>query len=100
MGTSMGGMQTWIWGEKHPGFLDALMPVASQPVPIAGRNMLWRQAIAEAIRNDPDWHDGMYSQQPKGFVRALPIFNIMTNNAAFLQQAAPSRARAAALYDQ
>ena len=100
MGTSMGGMQTWIWGEKHPAFMDALMPIASQPVPIAGRNMLWRQAIVEAIRNDPDWHDGMYSQQPKGFVRTLPIFNIMTNNAAFLQQAAPSRAKAVALYDQ
>jgi len=100
MGTSMGGMQTWIWGEKHPAFMDALMPIASQPVPIAGRNMLWRQAIVEAIRTDPDWHDGMYVQQPKGFVRALPIFNIMTNNAGFLQQQAPSRAKAVVLYDQ
>jgi len=81
MGTSMGGMQTWIWGERHTGFMDALMPV-------------------EAIRDDPDWHDGMYSQQPKGFVHALPIFNIMTSSAPFLQQAAPTRAKAVALYDQ
>lgn len=100
LGTSMGGMQTWIWGEKHPGFMDALMPIASQPVPIAGRNMLWRQAIVEAIRDDPDWHDGNYTRQPAGFVRALPIFNIMTSSAAFLQQAAPTRDKAVALYDQ
>ena len=100
LGTSMGGMQTWIRGEKHPGFMDALMPIASQPVPIAGRNMLWRQAIVEAIRDDPDWHDGNYTLQPAGFVRALPIFNIMTSNAAFLQQAAPTRDKAVALYDR
>ena len=100
LGTSMGGMQTWIWGETHPGFMDALMPIASQPVPIAGRTMLWRQAIVEAIRNDPDWHDGNYARQPAGFVHALPIFNIMTSSAAFLQQAAPTRDKAVALYDQ
>jgi homoserine O-acetyltransferase len=100
LGTSMGGMQAWIWGEKHPGFMDALMPVAAQPVPIAGRNMLWRQAIVEAIRDDPDWHDGNYTKEPTGFVHALPIFNIMTGNASFLQQAAPTRAGATALYDQ
>ncbi|HLZ64936.1 MAG TPA: alpha/beta fold hydrolase [Aliidongia sp.] len=100
LGTSMGGMQTWIWGEKHPGFMDALMPIAAQPVSIAGRNMLWRQAIIEAIRTDPDWHDGFYTKEPTGFVHALPIFNIMTSNAPFLQQAAPTRAQATALYDQ
>lgn len=100
MGTSMGGMQTWIWGEKHPEFMDALMPIAAQPVPITGRNMLWRQAIVEAIRTDPDWHDGNYLRQPTGFIHALPIFNIMTNSAPFLQQAAPTRAKAVALYDQ
>ena len=99
-GTSMGGMQTWIWGEAHPQFMDALLPVAAQPVPIAGRNMLWRQAIVEAIRHDPDWHDGNYAKEPASFVRTVPIFNIMTNNAAVLQQAAPSRAKAVALYDQ
>ena len=100
LGTSMGGMQTWIWGEKHPDFMDALMPIASQPVPIAGRNMLWRQAIVEAIRDDPGWHGGNYTKEPAGFVHALPIFNIMTNNAPFLQQAAPTRAKATALYDR
>ena len=100
LGTSMGGMQTWLWGERHPAFMDALMPIAAQPVPIAGRNMLWRQLIVEAIRNDPAWHGGDYVKEPSGFVHALPIFNIMVNNAAFLQQAAPSRTRATQLYDQ
>ncbi|HEV2676959.1 MAG TPA: alpha/beta fold hydrolase [Aliidongia sp.] len=100
LGTSMGGMQTWIWGEKHPGFMDALMPIASQPVAIAGRNMLWRQAIIEAIRNDPDWQGGEYAKQPTGFIHALPIFNIMTNSAPFLQQSAPTRTQATTLYDR
>jgi homoserine O-acetyltransferase len=100
LGTSMGGMQTWIWGERHPNFMDALMPIASQPVPIAGRNMLWRQLIIEAIRDDPAWHGGDYAKEPSGFVHALPIFNIMVNNATVLQQAGPSRVKAAALYDQ
>lgn len=100
LGTSMGGMQTWIWGERHPDFMDALMPIASQPVPIAGRNMLWRQLIVEAIRTDPGWHGGNYTRQPAGFVHALPVFNIMTNNAVLLQQAAPTRVQATQLYDQ
>ncbi|TWB11562.1 homoserine O-acetyltransferase [Nitrospirillum amazonense] len=99
-GTSMGGMQTWIWGERHPDMMDALMPIASQPVAISGRNMLWRQLIIEAIRNDPDWKGGDYTVQPTGYARALPIFQIMVNNASVLQQQAPSRAAATALYDQ
>jgi homoserine O-acetyltransferase/O-succinyltransferase len=99
-GTSMGGMQTWVWGEKHPDFMDALLPVAAQPVPLAGRNMLWRQTIIDAIRTDPDWHGGDYTTEPTHFVHTLPLFNIMTNNASFLQQAAPTRAKTVALYDQ
>jgi homoserine O-acetyltransferase len=100
LGTSMGGMQTWLWGERYPGMMDALMPIAAQPVPLAGRNMMWRQLIIDAIRNDPDWHDGNYTTEPKQFVHALPIFQIMTNNARFLQQSAPTRAAAVALYNQ
>lgn len=99
-GTSMGGMQTWIWGERHPDMMDALMPIASQPVAISGRNMLWRQLIIEAIRNDPEWKGGDYTAQPTGYTRALPIFQIMVNNASILQQQAPSRAAATTLYDQ
>lgn len=68
MGTSMGGMHTWLWGVTHPDMMDALMPLACQPVAIAGRNRVWREMIMDAIRSDPDWQGGEYATQP---VRAL-----------------------------
>ena len=82
LGTSMGGMQTWMWGERYPGMADALMPIASQPIAMAGRNWLWRQMIVAAIRNDPGWNGGDYSAQPVQWARTMPIFTIMTGNAA------------------
>src|SRR5580765_6042407 len=66
MGTSMGGMQTWVWGEMYPDFMDALMPLASAPVEIAGRNRLLRLMIMDAIKSDPDWNSGNYEKQPRG----------------------------------
>ena len=68
MGTSMGGMQTWVWGEMYPDFMDALMPLASNPVEIAGRNRVWRFMAIDAIKSDPDWMGGEYKTQP---MRAL-----------------------------
>ena len=68
MGTSMGGMHTWVWGETYPDFMDALMPLASLPVEIAGRNRIWRKMAMDAIRNDPEWQGGEYKTQP---VKAL-----------------------------
>ena len=68
MGTSMGGMHTWVWGETHPEMMDALMPLACQPVAIVGRNRVWREMAMDAIREDPDWRGGEYAMQP---VRAL-----------------------------
>jgi len=68
MGTSMGGMHTWVWGETYPDFMDALMPLASNPVEIAGRNRIWRRMAMDAIRDDPDWQGGEYKTQP---MRAL-----------------------------
>jgi len=64
MGTSMGGMHTWLWGERHPDFMDALMPLASLPTQISGRNRVWRRIVIDAIRNDPQWRSGNYSAQP------------------------------------
>src|ERR1700736_5696545 len=58
MGTSMGGMHTWMWGETHPEFMDALLPLASLPTQISGRNRAWRRIIIDAIRNDPAWNGG------------------------------------------
>src|SRR5882724_1584093 len=60
MGTSMGGMHTWLWGEIHPEFMDALMPLASLPTQISGRNRAWRRIIIDAIRNSPTWRGGDY----------------------------------------
>jgi homoserine O-acetyltransferase/O-succinyltransferase len=99
LGTSMGGMQTWMWGERYPEMADALMPVASQPIPMAGRNWLWRQMVIGAIRNDPGWHGGDYTAQPTQWARVMPIFAIMTGNAARMQAQAPDRAAATQLYD-
>ena len=64
MGTSMGGMHTWLWGERHPDFMDALMPLASLPTQISGRNRVWRRIVIDAIRNDPAWAGGAYTPQP------------------------------------
>src|SRR5206468_685907 len=64
MGTSMGGMHTWLWGELHPDFMDSLMPLASLPTQISGRNRAWRRIVIDAIRNDPAWGDGDYKTQP------------------------------------
>jgi len=64
LGTSMGCMHSWVWGETYPDFMDALMPLACQPVQIAGRNRLWRKMAMDAIRDDPDWKHGEYTSQP------------------------------------
>src|SRR6266487_2559847 len=65
MGTSMGGMHTWLWGELYPDFMDALMPLASLPYQAnSGRNRAWRRTIIDAIRNDPAWNGGEYKTEP------------------------------------
>ena len=99
LGTSMGGMQTWMWGERYPQMADALMPISSQPVAIAGRNMLWRQMIIGAIRNDPGWNDGNYTVNPTQWTRVMPIFPLMTGNPARMYKAAPTREAAVKMYD-
>ncbi len=65
MGTSMGCMHSWMWGETYPDFMDALMPLACLPVPIAGRNRMWRKMVMDGIRQDPDWKNGDYTSQPR-----------------------------------
>src|ERR1700722_15556783 len=77
MGTSMGGMHTWLWGELYPDFMDALLPLASLPTQISGRNRIWRRAIIDSIRTDPEWKNGDYTQPPHGMVGALNILLIM-----------------------
>ena len=99
LGTSMGGMQTWLWGERYPDMADGLMPIASQPIAMAGRNWFWRQMIVGAIENDPGWDGGNYTTQPTQWTRVMPVFTLMTGNAARMQAAAPDRAAATKLYD-
>ncbi|HXM74121.1 MAG TPA: alpha/beta fold hydrolase, partial [Chthoniobacterales bacterium] len=83
MGTSMGGMHTWLWGETHPDFMDALMPLASLPTQISGRNRAWRRIIIDAIRNDPAWNGGDYpaaAGQPPSLRAAAEMLWLMSSN--------------------
>jgi homoserine O-acetyltransferase/O-succinyltransferase len=90
MGTSMGGMHTWLWGELHPDFMDALMPLASLPTQISGRNRAWRRLIIDAIRNDPDWHAGDYTAQPPSLQTAAQMLWFMSSNPVLRQKEAPT----------
>jgi homoserine O-acetyltransferase len=69
MGTSMGCMHSFLWGETYPDFVSALMPLACLPVEIAGRNRMWRKMILDAIRNDPAWQGGEYGTEPREGLR-------------------------------
>jgi homoserine O-acetyltransferase len=90
MGTSMGGMHTWLWGETHSDFMDALMPLASLPTQISGRNRVWRRVIIDSIRNAPDWHNGEYSAQPHGLRLAGEMLYLMAENPALRYKEAPT----------
>jgi homoserine O-acetyltransferase len=100
MGTSMGGMHTWMWGEEHPEFMDALMPLASLPTQISGRNRVWRRLIVEAIRNDPAYQQGDYQSQPPSLRTAEQMLWLMSSNPLLRYQEAPTRAQADALIEE
>ena len=91
MGTSMGGMHTWVWGETYPDFMDGLVPLASLPAEIAGRNRMMRKMILDDIRNDPGWQGGDYERQPMGLRGALQLLWVMGSAPLVLQRAAPTR---------
>jgi homoserine O-acetyltransferase len=78
-GTSMGGMHTWMWGYMYPDFMDALIPLASNPVEIAGRNRVWRKALVDAIVTDPSWKDGNYTEPPRGMASAIGFLLMATS---------------------
>lgn len=92
MGTSMGGMQTWVWGERYPGFMDALMPLASLPDQISGRNRVWRRTVIDAIRNDPQWQGGEYKAQPQSLRTATQMLYFMSSNPVLRQEQTPTLA--------
>lgn len=100
MGTSMGGMHTWLWGEQHPQFMDALMPLASLPTQVSGRNRVWRRLIIDAIRNDPAWQGGEYRSQPPSLRTAIEMIWLVGSNPAQRQQEAPTLVRADEVIDE
>jgi len=100
MGTSMGGMHTWLWGERYPGFMDALMPLASLPIQISGRNRIWRRVIIDAIRHDPAWQSGNYTKQPPSLATASEMLMFMSSNPPLRQQQMPTVAAADAAIDK
>lgn len=94
MGTSMGGMHTWLWGEKYPDFMDALMPLASLPTQISGRNRVWRRVIIDAIRNDPEWEGGNYTKQPQSLRTAAQMLWLVSSSPVIRARNAPTLAEA------
>ena len=99
MGTSMGCMQSFMWGEAYPDFMDALMPLASNPVEIAGRNRVWRFMAIDAIKNDPDWMGGEYKTQPlRGLTTAEDLLLLAGSAPLNWQAVAPTREAAEKFY--
>src|SRR5207248_956518 len=101
MGTSMGCMHSWVWGETYPDFMDALMPLACLPVEIAGRNRMFRKMLMDSIRNDPNWQNGDYTTEPKeGRIAAEHILLLAGSAPLQMQKQAPTREAAEKLLDQ
>lgn len=95
IGNSMGGMQTWMWAQKYPGFLDVAVPMASLPAPMSGRNWMLRRMLTESIRRDPAWNNGNYTQQPPSLRFASVFFATATNGGNFsYMKAGPNREQA------
>lgn len=100
LGTSMGGMHAWLWGERFPGFMDGLVPLASAPMPIAGRNRMWRKMVIDAIRNDPEWKGGEYTKPPRGMIEAIHWLLVASPGPFQLQKTLPNRDAADAYVEE
>jgi homoserine O-acetyltransferase len=99
IGSSMGGMHAWMWAEMYPDLMDGVVPLSCQPVEISGRNWMGRRAAAEAIRHDPDWNGGDYTQNPRHYIYSA-AGNFGTESPTRIQEMAPTRAAADALYER
>jgi homoserine O-acetyltransferase len=99
MGTSMGGMHTWLWGQRHPDFMDALMPLASLPTQISGRNRVWRRVAIDAIRHDPEWRGGNYTTQPPSLRTAEQMLFLVGSNPTLRQAQMPTLEKSDATLD-
>ena len=100
IGNSMGGMNAWLWGEKYPGYMDVLVPMASQPTAMASRNWMLRRMMLESIRRDPEYNNGNYTAQPHSMKLASVFFGIATAGGTLnYQKLAPTREQADKLVD-
>jgi homoserine O-acetyltransferase len=100
IGNSMGGMHTWTWGVTYPDFMDALVPMASQPIEMSSRNWMTRRMLIDAVRKDPAWNNGNYTTQPPSLRMAKVFFGIATSGGTLAYQAmAPTREKADQLVD-
>lgn len=101
IGNSMGGMQTWMWAQKYPDFMDVAVPMASLPTEMSGRNWMMRRLIIDSIRSDPEWMNGEYTKQPRSAKFASVFFQIGTSGGnQGLYKAAPTREKADALLEK
>lgn len=101
IGNSMGGMQTWLWGIRYPEFMDALVPMASMPIEMSGRNWMMRKFISESIRRDPAWQDGNYTEQPAITQFTSVFYGLATNGGSqALQKLAPTSDAADAVIEK
>jgi homoserine O-acetyltransferase len=101
IGNSMGGMQTWIWAQRYPEFMDIAVPMASLPTEMSGRNWMMRRMITDSIRSDPEWMNGNYTKQPRSAHFASVFFAIGTSGGnQGLYKAAPTREKADALLEK
>jgi homoserine O-acetyltransferase len=101
IGNSMGGMQTWIWAIKYPDLMDAVVPMASQPTAMAARNWMLRRMMIETIRNDPDYNDGNYTEQPRMMKYAIAAYGIASSGGTLAYQSlAPTAEKADEMVDE
>jgi homoserine O-acetyltransferase len=98
LGASMGGMHSWMWAEMYPDIMDGVVPIASQPVAVTGRNWLYRKMGIEAIRHDADWNNGNYERNPTRYIYTAPISSLMTESPVRINELAPTREATDALY--
>jgi len=94
VGMSMGGMNAWQWAQAYPEMMDGVMPVVSLPMPVSGRNLLWRRMVIDAIQSDPEWKQGDYTATPRGWINGFRVLRLMIDSASALQQQVPDGAAA------
>jgi homoserine O-acetyltransferase/O-succinyltransferase len=100
LGSSMGGMHSWMWGYMFPDLMDGVVPIASQPIQVSGKNWVQRRVAIEAIRNDPDWNGGNYTKNPSHYIYTVPYGFVQTENIVQIQNMAPTQAAADELYNR